>query len=408
MRILFVAPFVPWPLAHGGKIRIFNLVRELARFHEVTLVCLADDAEPPLGLLTDICRRVVPVMHDSNTVASFARFLFGARPYNVERYASPSLLNAISQVRSESFDLAHIEMPQVWPCAIACRGLPIVLGTQNVESEILKQMANACRNPVKRILYRIETAKMRRFEESAWRSAQLCLTVSELERAEVVASGVEPDRVVTVANGVDIVRFAFAPRLGRKRLMFLGGLDYHPNLDALQWLLTNVWPRVHTGDPDAQLLLAGRGMEKFGASGLPPGVQCIGDPSDVPSCFGEADGLLVPLRIGGGTRLKVLEAMAAGLPVIATTRGGEGTSAVDGKHLLLADTPDDFVDCCIRLLDDPLLGAKLAGNARRLVEDSYSWKGIGNRLLTALDDLVELKARGGSGHTRLPRSSLVE
>ena len=257
MRILFIAPFIPWPLDHGGKIRIFNLIRQLARRHEVTLICLTGRTEPPLGLLSGICNQVIAVIHRPNAVASLTRFLLGANPYNVERYRSKALLAAILQVRSVAFDLVHIEMPQIWPCVVACEGLPVVLGTQNVEARILEQIANACRNPLKRILYRMETAKMRRFEEQAWRSCQLCLTVSDLERAEVISSGVEARRVVTVPNGVDLERFKFAARPGRKRLMFLGGLDYHPNLDALEWLLAKVWPRVREQVPAAELLLAG-------------------------------------------------------------------------------------------------------------------------------------------------------
>jgi len=392
MRILFVAPFVPWPLAHGGRIRVFNLVSELARRHEITLVCLADRVGCPLGPLPEICRQVVPVLHRPNIVASFFRFLLGGNPYNVERYSSGALLAAIGALRVAPFDLAHIEMPEIWSCVKACGGLPIVLGTQNVESRVLEQLASVCRNPLKRALYGIERAKMSRFEEAAWRESQLCLTVSDQERAAVLAAGVEPGRVVTIPNGVDLARFSLAPRAGRKRLMFLGGLDYHPNLDALRWLLSEIWPRVRERESDAQLLLAGRGTEKFAVSDPSSGITCIGDPNDVPSCLADADGLLVPLRVGAGTRLKVLESMAAGLPVVTTTRGGEGTAAVSGKHLLLADTPQDFADCCIRLLVDPALVATLTTNARRLVEDHYSWDQIGIRLLEAIDGVAGGKA----------------
>src|SRR5262245_4969935 len=225
MRILFIAPFVPWPLAHGGQIRAFNLVSELARRHEVTLVCLADRASPALGPLREICQRVVPIVHRANAAASFVRFLLGRNPYNVERFASRALLEAIHDLRKEAFDLAHIEMPQIWPCVTACKGLPVVLGTQNVESRVVEQLAEVSQNSLKRMLYRIETVKMRRFEENAWRTCRLCLTVSDQERAEIVAAGVKSNSVVTIPNGVDLERFPFAPRLGRKQLMFLGGLD---------------------------------------------------------------------------------------------------------------------------------------------------------------------------------------
>jgi len=372
-----IAPFVPWPLAHGGRIRLFHLLRELARKHDVTLVCLADTSAQDLGPLTEICHDVVTVVHRPGSLAAFCRFLLGPNPYNAERFVSPALVATIRRLLAATpFDMVHLETTHIWSAAAACGDLPVVLGTQNVESRILAQLEKVCRNPLKRLLYRLETSRMRRFEEHAWRSCRLCLAVSEAERLEIINSGVAPERVVTVANGVDLERFVFAPRPGDKRLLFLGGLDYHPNRDAADWLLGEIWPLVRGAEPEAELLLAGRGTEALATAGLPEGVICIGDPADVTACFAGADILLVPLRIGAGTRLKVLEAMAAGLPVITTSRGCEGTAAVAEVHLLTADTPQEFASACLRLLSAPGLAKRLAANARRLVEEKYGWERV--------------------------------
>jgi len=394
MKILVIAPFVPWPLAHGGRIRLFHLLRELARHHEVTLVCLADNAEQDLGPLAGICREVVPVVHRHRLVASFCRFLFGPNPYNVERFVSPALAATIQRLLATTpFDIVHLETTHIWPAAAACGEVPVVLGTQNVESSILAQLERVCRNPLKRRLYRLEAAKMRRFEENAWRSCRLCLTVSDDERREIVAAGVAPERVVTVPNGVDLERFAVTTRPGQKKLLFLAGLDYHPNLDAARWLLAEVWPLLRGAEPAAELFLAGRGTEALATAGLPDGVTCLGDPANVPACFAMADALLVPLRIGAGTRLKVLEAMAAGLPVVATSRGCEGIAALPGEHLLVADTPREFADACLRLLAEPELAARLATAARQLVEETCSWDRIGTGLRDAFAEVIA--GRGG-------------
>lgn len=394
MKVLIVAPFVPWPLAHGGRIRLFHLLRELARRHEVTLVCLADNAEQELGPLAEICHEVVPVVHRPRPVASFCRFLFGPNPYNVERFVSPLLAATIRRLLAATpFDIVHLETTHIWPAAAACGEVPVVLGTQNVESRILDQLQSACRNPLKRLLYCLEAAKMRRFEANAWRSCHLCLTVSDAERQEIIAAGVAPERVVTVPNGVDLERFAVTARPGRKKLLFLAGLDYLPNLDAARWLLAEVWPLIRGAEPAAELLLAGRGTKELAAAGLPAGVTCLGDPADVPCCFAMADALLVPLRIGAGTRLKVLEAMAAGLPVVATSRGCEGIAAVAGEHLLTADTPREFAAACLRLLAEPELAAQLAVNARQLVKETCSWELIGAGLREAFAEVVA--GRGG-------------
>ncbi len=396
MRILVVAPFVPWPLAHGGRIRLFHLVRELARRHEVTLVCLAGSDGAETGPLAEFCRKVVTVAHRPGSMAPFCRFLFGPNPYNAERFASPALEATIrSLLASTPFDVVHLETTHIWSAAAACGDLPVVLGTQNVESRILAQLERLCRNPLKRLLYRMETARMRRFEENAWRRCRLCLAVSEKERQEIIGSGVPPERVVTIANGGDLERFAFLPRPGGERLLFLGGLDYHPNRDAADWLLGEIWPLVRGTEPDAELLLAGRGTEALAKGGLPPGVSCLGDPADVPDCFAGADLLVVPLRIGAGTRLKVLEAMAAGLPVVSTDRGCEGTAAVAGVHLLTADTPREFAAACLRLLAEPGLSGSLAAKARRLVEERYSWASIGADLAAVYAGLPH-RGKGGA------------
>ena len=380
MNILVIAPFLPWPLAHGGRIRLYHLVRELSRQHRVTLVALTEEQAADTTPLEVFCR-VVTVRHHPRFFPAFWRFLAGPRPYNVERFVSPLLTATIRRLlEADRFDLVHLETTHIWGAAAACGDLPRVLGTQNVEATILAQLAKACRNPLKRFLYRLEGAKMRRFETEAWRSCRLCLAVSDAERAEMIAAGAAPDRVVTIPNGVDLERFSPAPRPMGKLLLFLGGLDYHPNRDAADWLLTEVWPRVRGAEPAAQLLLAGRGTETLAAAGLPEGVACLGDPADVPACFARADMLLVPLRIGAGTRLKVLEAMAAGLPVVATARGCEGIAARPDEHLLVADAPADFAAACLRLLAKPGLAESLAVNARKLVESLYSWQLQGERL----------------------------
>ncbi|HEY5975562.1 MAG TPA: glycosyltransferase family 4 protein, partial [Geobacteraceae bacterium] len=162
---------------------------------------------------------------------------------------------------------------------------------------------------------------------------------------------------------------------------------YLPNQDALDWLLTEVWPLVRVLEPAAELLLAGRGMERLAAAGLPAGVTSLGDPPDVPTCFAMADGLLVPLRVGGGTRLKVLEAMAAGLPVVTTARGSEGLVVRDGEQLLIADTPQLFSEAAVRLLQDRHLSSRLATSGRRLVEGQYDWQVLAQQVVSVIEGI---------------------
>lgn len=395
MKILFIAPFFPWPLAHGGRIRLYHLLRELSCRHEVTLVCLSEERDPDLGELKRFCHRVVPVFHKSQFIPSFWRFLTGPFPYNAVRFHSPLFYAQISElIGSKSFDLVHLETTHIWFASSFCGDLPLVLGTQNIEANILSQIRQKCRNPLKRLLYRLETDKMCRYEEAAWKSCDLCLAVSDAERQEMIACGVSADRVVVVPNGVDLQRFVYRRPTGGKRLLFLAGLDYLPNRDAALWMLTEIWPLIRSAEPSAGLILAGRGTQKLAEVGLPAGVSCIGDPADVPDCFASADMLLVPLRIGGGTRLKVLEGMAGGLPIVATSKGCEGVGAVDGEQLLVADSPKEFAAACLRIMAEPLLAEALAKKGRHLVEERYGWEPIAGRLSTIYESL--LHCQGGA------------
>ncbi|NVN98369.1 MAG: glycosyltransferase [Geobacteraceae bacterium] len=377
MKILIVAPFVPWPLAHGGRIRLYHLLRGLAESNEVTLVCLSEEQNPDVGDLYDFCRQVVTVFHKPAFISCFWRFLTGSVPYNAVRFHSHKLYEKLTElIRIRDFDLVHLETTHIWSAAAFCGDLPVVLGTQNIESKILRQLEQRCTNSLKRLLYRLEIRKMQQFEESAWRSCRLCLAVSNDERLEMIASGAPADRVITVPNGVDLQRFVLTPRPGGKRLLFLCGLDYHPNMDAARWLLNDIWPLIRRSVPDASLMLAGRKTDQLPLP-VDAGVSGLGDPSDVPACFATADALLVPLRIGAGTRLKILEAMAAGLPVISTSCGCEGTLARTGEHLLQAETPAAFAAACKVLLSDPAISTNISAAARKLVEENYSWRAIG-------------------------------
>jgi glycosyltransferase involved in cell wall biosynthesis len=315
----------------------------------------------------------------------------------VARFASAPFRAALAKLAArQRFDLVLVEFSLLWPYAGLFTEVPVVLDAHNVEAEIVRQLGESCRNPLKRLLYQREEQYLRRLEEAAWRECALCLAVSEREQAAIAAACGDPGKVESVPNGVDLERFAFQPkeRPGRK-VLFLGGMEYGPNLDAGRWFLAEIFPRLRNALPAVEVDVVGRQLDKLGDLLAQPGVCPHENVPDVLPLFRGVDLLAVPLRQGAGTRLKILEAMAAGLPVVATAKGCEGIAAVNGEHLLVADGAEAFARAVATLLTDREQAGRLAHNARQLVTERYSWEELGARLEGLLACVARV-ARGGS------------
>ena len=376
MKILIISPFLPYPLDQGGKIRIFNIIKNLSNSHEVTLAAIVDDrSESEFGPLRELCEEIVLVERPARLWPDRLSFFTSRAPYNVIRYRSATMRQTLQELEQKrSFDLIQIEFSMMWQYADLFVA-PVVLDAHNIEYKNVQQIGSSATSPLWRRLYLMEVRRLQAVEERAWQECALCFAVSEKERNEIAARTGDSAKVITAANGVDPERFAFGPReQAGNKILFLGGMDYSPNLDAAGFFLSEVFPIIRREEPEAQVLLVGRGLGKLGDLALLPGVKCHESVPEVLPWFYEANLLAVPLRQGAGTRIKVLEAMAAGLPVVATSKGCEGIAAENGRELLIADTPDDFAAAALRIMRSPESGDSLARNARRLVVERYTWE----------------------------------
>ena len=234
--------------------------------------------------------------------------------------------------------------------------------------------------------------RQRAAEERAWRAADLCLATSEREAGIIGAAGAQ--RVAIVPNGVatETIRpvtgdpGARAP--GRPTLVFVGLLGYAPNADAVTYLVRDILPLIRAQRPDIHLQVVGDGATAELLRLAGPGIEFTGRVPDVRPFIAAAGVVVVPLRIGSGTRLKILEALAMGRPVVTTRIGAEGLDLVDGEHVLIADGPTAFAAAVDRVLADDRLAAQLGERGRTLVERSYDWSEIGSRLVEAYDQLL--------------------
>jgi glycosyltransferase involved in cell wall biosynthesis len=376
MNILILSPFFPYPPNQGGKIRVFNLIKYLSRRNRVTLACLSSEKVDDYGPLRDYCEEIVCVERPVRTARDLASFLLGRAPFNFVRYSSKEFRSALADLRGrKSFDVVQVEMAMLWQYADSLAGIPVVLDEHNVEYELVRGLRQGCGNALKRALYVLEEKRFRQREEAAWEACRVCFTVSDKEREIVVSRTGNARKVVTVPNGVDLEKFVFRPKTERgRRILFLGGMDWAPNLDSARFFLEEIFPLIRERMPKAEVDFVGKDLWKIRDLVRIDGIRLHENIPEVLPWFQQADVLAVPLRQGAGTRIKILEAMASGLPVVTTTKGCDGTEVVQGKHLLIADSAQDFAGEVLRLIEDDPLAARLAQEARSLVEKKYSWE----------------------------------
>lgn len=393
MNILVIAPFFPYPLTQGGKITVFNTLKYLCREHCVSFACLTDLPISDYGPLREYCAEIVVIERKEQTIRDLCTFLAGEYPFNAVKLHSDIFVRELQELLARrSFDLVQIEFSLMWRYAGIFKGIPCVLDAHNIEYRIIGQNRINCANPLKKVLYAIEERKLKALEEQAWRECDLCFTVSDNESSVIATTLGNDDKLITMV-GVDLARFAFQPKQSSGMgLLFVGGLNYHPNRDSADYLLREIFPLIRARVAEVRLNIVGH--ELWRVEGLLPensGVELHENVPEILPWFRGADLLLVPLRFGAGIRIKILEAMAAGLPIVTTSKGCEGLQVEHGRELLVADDPETFAREVMRLLGDHALRRALAENARTFVSEHYSWETLVQRMSSGYKRLLARK-----------------
>jgi glycosyltransferase involved in cell wall biosynthesis len=386
MRILWVKMGGLWPLTSGGRQRSFHMAAELARRHQVTIVTTHGPGEDGDRLAVEMphCERVVSVPFEQPRKGSlgFASALiaswFSRYPVDLWKWTSPAVREAVAaEVARKPFDVVIADFLTAMPNLKGTRKTPVVMFEHNVEYLIWKRLCRIESSWWRRLLLQIEWRKLRRCEARACRDATVTIAVSEDDRARLaeLAPGA---RVMAVPTGTDVNYFrpngmAEVPN----RLVFSGSMDWYPNEDAMVHFVENILPLVRREVPDATLTIVGRQPSAaVKALGQLPGIHVTGTVADVRPHVLDAPVYIVPLRAGGGTRLKIFEALAMARAVVSTTVGAEGLGLISGQHAVLADTPESFSRAVVDLLRDPARRASLGAEGRRLVDEHHSWASV--------------------------------
>jgi glycosyltransferase involved in cell wall biosynthesis len=394
LRILIVSMVSPLPLKAGGRIRVFNLLKRLAARHRITLLCLVDSDEEFARHRTELaslCERVIGVGWRPGLAGLIGRAIrAGSRiarlPVVVLNKRSPELAEALrGLLRAESFDVVQIEwahMAQHVDAAdralLARRG---VLVEHDVSWLPLERRAALAAGPA-RWFWRREARLMRAYEREEASAFRAVVAVSPDDAERLAADGAR--NVTVVPNGVDVAHYTEGPSPAKdpRTLIFIGWLRHDPNVDGLLYFLDEMWPVIVRCVPDARLVVIGapvpaavrRAAARAGA------VELAGYVADVRPALRAAAVSVVPLRVGGGTRLKILESMAAGTAVVSTSVGCEGLGLEPERHLLVGDEPGAFASHVVRVLRDPALRQRLEREAFDLVKSRYDWSSMADRM----------------------------
>ncbi len=388
LRTLFVSPYSPYPLIFGGAIRVYNLMRTFAEFSDVSVICMHElgdlGADRELPTWCDEVVFVEPPGHH-RALRQVRSIVDPRRSFLTLDHRSDRFQAELDELLARcQFDVIVVEHTQMAQYDLGDTGAVDVLDLHNIEHELVQRRSEVSTG-VRSWALRWEAAKVRREELRACRDHDLVFTTSDRE-AHLLREWV-PDAVVeTVPNSIDPARFGTRETAaGGRELLFVGATHVDANRDGVRWFVEEVYPLVRERIGDVELKVVG---------GAPPpdirrlhghdGVEVVGFVPDVGPYFDAATVSIVPLRTGGGTRLKVLESMAAGVPTVSTSIGAEGLDLADGTELLLADEPDDFAAAIVRVLESTALQAELAAAGRRVVDERYSWRAQRERVERAI------------------------
>jgi sugar transferase (PEP-CTERM/EpsH1 system associated) len=410
MRILFVAAKFPHPPLRGFQVRAFHQLRLLSRRHRITLVCFSEAEGSTAGHATvsGWCEEIISVPHPVTAmIAGLGRAVVSDRPLQIALYENSRMRQLLFQILAEKrHDLVHVQLARMAWCLHGMISPPKVIDLVDALSLNFRRRSQRVFGPM-RLATHFEAERLLRYEREICRNWDYATVVSLFDREAI---GDYPNLKVN-SSGVDFREFVCS---GDERdpytIVFSGNLGYFPNVDAICWFAREIFPRIRREEPHVKLFIVGaRPARKVRAlSSLDPQIVVTGF-VDRPQAFLHRCALAVaPMRAGSGQLFKVLEAMACGAPLVATSLATAGTEAKSGTHFLLAQTPEAFAQQALRLIREPVLARRIAAEARQLVERSYGWEQSVSDLEKIYGLATERDARRESGSVERPSRPSLE
>jgi len=404
MQILWISHFLLYPdTGYGALQRSKNLLKCLGTKSEVILICLVREYDRQLAPsievaykdLKNYCTEVYFIQHKvkaSHKIKFLFKNVLTGTPYSVFLYRSKELLAVVKSILSNNkIDLIHADTIGLIEQSIKEIESVKVLNHHDIESHKMSRRTKTETNILKKLFYYYESYCIKKYEKRYCKEYDLNIVVSEVDKSRL--QEIEQDiKIEVVANGVDCDYFQFSSRENsNEELIFTGTLDYYPNSHAIIYFFSDVWPFLKKKYPDMKLTIIGKNppitvvdlVNKY------KDVTLCGYVPDVRPYIKNASIYICPIQDGGGTRLKILDALAQGIPVVSTEMGAEGLHLDDGIHLLIGNTPDEFLEKISILIDNPALSKTISTNGRMFVEKNYSYSVIGEKFTSIYKALIE-------------------
>jgi len=407
MKVLWLSHFLQFPPKGGALQRSHNLLRQIAGRHEVHLVSLNQRKNLPTriaieeaaGFLKGICKRVevFPIPSDASnwrwmtmTMTSYLR----SSPYDVNWLMNHDMANFIERIsKTETYDLVHVDTIGLYPYVAPFSGIPLVLNHHNIESHMMRRRYEKEKNGLYKIYFRRESSKIGRYERDVCGKCDMNLVVSDLDGSRLKENAGNI-RFAVIPNGVDIEYFQPQKTIGecREGLIFAGAMDWYPNREAVRFFLKEIWPMLREEKPDRPITFIGRDPPReLLEAAKNSAIHVPGFVDDVRPYLDDAKIYICPIRDGGGTRLKILDALAMRKPLVATGMAVEGLDLHEEVHYLRAETAAEFLAQINRLESDSNLCQTIASAGQGFVQERYSWDVIGEKLADVYQETVRLR-----------------
>lgn len=387
MDILQIAPQIPYPPTDGGKIGIFNITKHLAlRGHNITMVAISKDKQQgALSELQRYCQLEIVHKNTNNSALGAVANLFSHVPYNISKYHGRRVEQRLAElITAQRFDIVHIDhlhMARYGQFVKERFGLPIVLREHNVEMMIMKRFYEEQTNPILKLYAYLQYKKLRRYEPAICEHFDMCVMITKDDEARLKQLS-EKAQTVVITAGVDTVLCQPVQNIPEEAysLLLLGPFHWLPSSDGILWFYRNVFPKVVEGCPSVRFYIIGKGVPEEIRSGDHPNVIVTGYVPDVSPYIARCQVCIVPLRIAGGMRIKILELLSMSKAVVSTSVGCEGIEVTNGEHLSVADTEDAFANSIIALFKDEKRRRAIGQKGRALMIERYRWETIAEQL----------------------------